>query len=155
MTLYSRFANKESLLRAVVDDRAAAWSEAASKQNWVLGTTLEQRLKHHMTVVMTWGMSEEIRAFDRLLANAPAEVARPFNEVRYSLILDVLAKEIAEFTAAEDSPAQNPKQVASDLVALVSGWFRIQLAMREVTEKEAIAFGHHAVDVMLAARSAW
>lgn len=155
MTLYGRFASKAILLRAVVEDRAAAWSKAASEQNWVPGATLEQRLKHHLTVVMTWGMSEEIRAFDRLLANAPSEVARPLNEVRYNLIVNALASDIREFTAADGQPARDPRQVAFDLVAMVSGWLRIQLAMREVGKSEALAFGHHAVDVLIAARSAW
>jgi TetR/AcrR family transcriptional regulator, mexJK operon transcriptional repressor len=155
MTLYGRFPSKEILLRAVVEDRAAAWSKAASEQNWLLGTTLEDRLKHHLTVVMTWGMSEEIRAFDRLLANAPPEVARPLNEVRYSLIVDALANEIIHFTAADGQPARDPRQVAFDLMSMVSGWLRIQIAMREVSKSEAIAYGHHAVDVVMAARLAW
>lgn len=135
--------------------RAAAWSKAASEQNWLLGKTLEDRLKHHLTVVMTWGMSEEIRAFDRLLANAPPEVARPLNEVRYSLIVDALANEIIQFTEADGQPARDPRQVAFDLMSMVPGWLRIQIAMREVSKSEAIAYGHHAVDVVMAARSAW
>lgn len=154
-TLYARFPQKESLLHAVVEDRAAAWSAEASKRNWMLGDTLEQRLKHYMGIVMSWAMADEVRAFDRLLASAPADVGRPLYEIRYRGMVDLLADEIERFTRTEARPAKDPRQVAVDLMALVTGWFRMEAATRAPSRRKAVEYGRHAVDLMLAARAAW
>ena len=156
-TLYARFAQKESLLRAVVEDRAAAWSAAAIKQDWRPGPrdTLEQRLKHFMTVAMTWAVADEVRAFDRVLAGAPVHVARVLYELRYNYMVDLLAKEIEQFTRSDSKGAANPRQVAFDLMALATGWFHMQSMVGVVSKRKAIDYGHHAVELIMAARAMW
>jgi AcrR family transcriptional regulator len=154
-TLYARFSQKESLLHAVVEDRAAAWSAEASKRNWRLGDTLEQRLKHYVGIVMSWAMADEVRAFDRLLASTPVHVGRPLYELRYRAMVDLLTDEIEQFTRTDAQPAKNPRQVAIDLMALVTGWFRMETAMRTPSRRKAVEYGHHAVELLLAARAEW
>ncbi len=155
VTLYARFSDKESLLRAVVEDRAAAWSAAAAKQDWMAGHTLVERLKHYMTVVMTWAVADEVRAFDRVLGGAPVHVARVLYKVRYNYMVDFLTKEIEQFTRCDPESVENPRQVAFDLMALVTGWFHMQSTVGVVSKRKAIEYGHHAVAIVMAARAVW
>jgi AcrR family transcriptional regulator len=157
VTLYARFPDKESLLRAVVEDRAAAWSAAADKQDWMPGPghTLNQRLKHYMTVAMTWAVEDEVRAFDRVLAGAPVHVARVLYELRYNYMVDFLAEEIEQFTRSDTKGSRSPRQVAFDLMALVTGWFHMQSMVGVVSKRKAVEYGHHAVEVVMAAQDKW
>lgn len=153
-TLYSRYPNKESLLRAVVEDRADAWSAVASQRNSMAGNTLEKRLKHHARTVMVWSASDEIRAFERLLDGAP-EVARVRHEILYSSMIDFLAGEIHDYSRAEGTPARHPKRVATTLMAAFSGWLRMERLAGSVSEREAVAFAHRTIDMLIAGRSGW
>jgi AcrR family transcriptional regulator len=155
MTLYDRFPDKRSLLLAVMEESKAAWGRAAAKQDWKLGGNLEQRLRHLVAIIMTWASHSEMRAFDRLLATAPPEVARPVYARRAKITIERLAQEIQQFTAAEGRPAKNPRQVAGDLLALLAGWMQLESNARVVSRKQALEFGRLAVDRMLAARSSW
>ena len=153
-TLYSRYPNKESLLRAVVEDRVAAWSSVASQHNWMAGDTLEKRLKHHAKTVMVWSASDEVRAFARLLDGAP-ETARANHELLYSNMVDFLADEIREYTRADGLPARYPKRVAVTLLAAFAGWLRTQRLVGPVAEREAVTFAHRTIDMLIAGRSGW
>jgi AcrR family transcriptional regulator len=154
VTLYARY-QKESLFQAVVQDRLATWWTEEFKQNWRPGNTLEQRLREHVRMVMIIGASKELRAFDRLLSTAPSMFAHTLRQVRYNHMIDILTRDIDEFTCAEGSPVRDPRRVATDLLALLAGWFRMESMIGPVSEHEAVAFGNRAVDLLLAARSVW
>jgi len=154
-TLYDRYPQKKLLFQAVVEDRLAVWGKESHKHDWKLGTTLEQRLKHRIALAMTFTVSKELRAFDRLLSGAPPKEARELRAVRTGRMIDVLARDIDEYTRADGTPARNPKWVATDLLALTVGWLRIQTMTRDVSRLEAVAYGRHAVELLLAARAAW
>jgi len=155
VTLYSRYPNKETLFRAVVEDRLSAWSAESSKQDWMAGDTLEQRLRYYVTVVATWATKPEVRAFDRLLSTAPLRISQELHKRRYDSAFSFLAAEIETLTRAEGKPARNPSRVAFDLIALLAGWFRIETTMREITVEDAVAYGQHAVDILMGARAEW
>lgn len=154
VTLYARF-QKESLFEAVIQDRLATWWTEEFKQNWKPGNTLEDCLRKHVRMLMVIGASSELRQFDRLLSNAPPKLAHTLRQVRYNLMIDVLTKDIEEFTRASGDSPPDPRRVASDLLAMLAGWFRMESMVGPVTEPEALAFGDRAVDLMLAARAAW
>lgn len=65
-TLYSRYANKEALFRAVVEDRRQQWSAESSKANWMVGKTFEQRLRHYTSKAIERALSKDVVAFDDL-----------------------------------------------------------------------------------------
>jgi AcrR family transcriptional regulator len=153
-TLYSRYPQKEALLRAVVEDRVTQWGEIASRRNWMLGNTLEQRLKHHTETVMVWGISEEVRAFDRLINGAP-EPARALYELRYRRMVNLITGVVRELTVAEGRPARNPERVAVTLMSALAGWIRMETMVRTVSQREAVAFAHHTIDLLITGRSAW
>ena len=154
VTLYARY-QKESLFQAVVQDRLATWWTEEFKQNWRPANSLEERLRGHVRILMVLAASDEVRAFDRLLATAPPKVVQSLQQVRYNHMIDVITREIDEFTRASGNPARNSRRVASDLLAMLAGWFRMESMVGAITQAEAIAFGDRAVDLILAARSVW
>jgi AcrR family transcriptional regulator len=153
-TLYSRYANKELLLRAVVGDRVAAWSAVASQRDWMAGDTLEKRLKHHARTVMSWSASEEIRAFERLLDGAP-EAARARNDLLYDNLANFLAGEIREYSRIEGMPVRYPNRVAVALLSAFAGWLRMKRLAGPVSEREAVTFAHRIIDMLIAGRAGW
>jgi AcrR family transcriptional regulator len=157
-TLYSRYRDKDSLFRAFVQDRLAAASAEAGKESSMLGDTLEQRLKYYARIAMTRALTAENRAFDRLLSGrsgTPRKIVRTLYEMRYRLFVDLVAREIREFTAADAHPAKYPERVAEVLLSAWSGWIRLETPQREVPEREAIAFAHRTIDYLLAGRAGW
>ncbi|MFC4312485.1 TetR/AcrR family transcriptional regulator [Steroidobacter flavus] len=154
-TLYSRYANKAELFRAVVEDRRAQWGAESAKSDWMLGDSLEQRLRHYVAAVLKWATKPDVRAFDVLLDTAPAEITRPLRKARHDVIIDMLVAVIATYSRAEKRPARDPRQVALDLMSLLTGWFRIQQQLGTLTLASALKFGDHAVDLLLAARKSW
>jgi AcrR family transcriptional regulator len=154
VTLYARY-QKESLFQAVVEDRLLAWTENELKSDWRPGNTLENRLHQRVQVLMMIGARKELRAFDRLLASAPTELAQGLRQVRYNLMIDLITRDIVEFTAADGKPAREPRRTATDLLAMLAGWFRMESLVGLVNEDDAVAFGHRAVELFLAARSVW
>ena len=104
---------------------------------------------------MVVASSDEVRAFDRLLATAPPAVTQSLQQIRYNHMVEIITREIEEFTLTSGIPARNPRRVASDLLALLAGWFRMESMGGCVSQIEALAFGDRAVDLILAARSVW
>jgi TetR/AcrR family transcriptional repressor of mexJK operon len=154
VTLYARY-QKESLFQAVVKDRLLAWTQSELKSDWRPGATLEARLRDRVQVLMLIGARKELRAFDRLLAAAPTELAQGLRQVRYNLMIDLITRDITEFTTADGNPARDARRTATDLLAMLAGWFRMESLVGQVDERDAVAFGHRAVDLFLAARSVW
>lgn len=154
-TLYDRYSQKQLLFQAVVADRLAAWAEVSCSQDWKLGNTLEQRLTHRITMAMTFTVSQEARAWDRLLAGAPVKVANALRAARTEQMIDILAHDIDEYTRADGKPARDPRKVATDLLAASMGWLRIETLSRDVSKHEVVAYGRHAVQLLLAARAIW
>jgi TetR/AcrR family transcriptional regulator, mexJK operon transcriptional repressor len=154
VTLYARY-QKESLFQAVVEDRLLVWTESELKSGWRPGTTLETRLRERVQVLMMIGARKELRAFDRLLTTAPTDLAQGMRKVRYNLMIDLITRDITEFTTADGNPARDPRRTATDLLAMLAGWFRMESLVGPVNEHDAVAFGHRAVDLFLAARSVW
>jgi TetR/AcrR family transcriptional regulator, mexJK operon transcriptional repressor len=157
-TLYSRYPHKESLFRAVVKVRVDDWEMESSNRGRVAAVSLEECLKQHIKTIMSKGVSAESRAFDRLFNSAfgvSPEILNLLYEMRYQRGVDYLAQLIREHTGAEGKPARNAQKVAATLLAALAGWLRVEISLRAVTKKEAIAFGYYTIDLLIAGRAAW
>jgi AcrR family transcriptional regulator len=155
MTLYARH-DKESLFEAVIQDRLARWWRDDFKQDPTPGNTLDQRLKEHVRLIMVIGSSKEVRAFHRLISTAPPRLAHTLRQVRYNHMIDILSRDIDEFSpVAEAAPTRDSRRTATDLLVLLAGWLHMESMLGPVSEQDAVEFGNHAVDLLLAARAAW
>ena len=105
--------------------------------------------------MMNAASSGDLHQEARLLAAAPEQVSQADWQLFYEHIIDIIARDIDDLTSADGRPARDPKRAAKALVAMVAGWFRMQLFAEAVTVGDAVAFGERAVELFLAGRSAW
>lgn len=157
-TLYKRYVDKMSLLRAVVMDRVSTWSAISTEDGAPLSTDIEQRLKRHAEWVLHWGSSDEVRAFRRLAAGSwqgAAEVAQILHEFGYAAMVDYLESELVQFGTEPRRTMQDPRYVAIALMALLSGWLMLTPLNAPIPRAAAARFAHKAVDLLVYGRAAW
>lgn len=155
-TLYKRYPDKRTLLRAVLKERVAAW--APPQQDAQLSDDLEQRLKQHAVWMLTQATSAEVRAFLGLVASAwkdPEDAASRREVIGYTDMAKRLAQEIREYGPKRGIVAKDPMRVSMALMAMLAGWAGMSGPGPELPEGEAVAFAHTAVDLLLNGSAAW
>jgi len=157
-TLYKRFPDKKSILRAVLEQRVAAWSVAASQQNRVVSDDIEKRLKQYVVSLVIWGTSSEVRAFSGLAASAWGGVGETLSRldvIGFSSMVTFLENDIREFGPRSGIAARDPRRVAMALMAMVSGWLAFRTSPEQAAGKEAANFADMAVELLIHGSSAW
>ena len=157
VTLYLRYADKAALLRAVLEERLATWSKAASQVRWATGDTLEARLKHYARSLLRWSRSEEVRAFDRLLQSSwetPDPLARELQQLLKAPMLSILERDIAGYGARDARPVGDPRRIASLFMGMLRGFLELA-QVDDADESALVAFADQAVMVLIHGREAW
>ena len=157
-TLYSRYAAKDALLKAVVEAQIADWSAERHRGRAPPPSDFKQRLVFYARDVMESLRWDGVRSFDRILrdVNGPArDLAKALYETAYQQSVDDLTREIIRGTQDYPAPPRDPVRVAEMLIALMSGWHTVHDMVRPATPEEANTYAEHAVDVLFAGRSAW
>ena len=157
-TLYARYATKEELLRAVVQEHVESWSAISSQNDDQLSGDLEQRLRYHARNISRWLGAEEVRAFTRLIGGASEtfpEFAQALHTTGYCFARDMIAREIRDGTRSDPQPARDPEHVAESLMAVLCGWRVTNEAVRTLSDQDATNFADRVIDLLLAGRAAW
>lgn len=157
-TLYKRYPTKLALLQAIARDRVARWEKIGVQNYAPLPDDLEVRLKQHAEHVLYGAISDDVRAFMRLTAGSwegAAEVRQVLNEVGYGAMVGFLEREIRTFGHGEASPPKNARLVAEALMGMLTGWLAAREIDGAVSQGDARAFAHTAVDLLLHGRAAW
>jgi TetR/AcrR family transcriptional regulator, mexJK operon transcriptional repressor len=139
-TLYARYAGKDALFRAVIDDLLETMSSRAGRDDHRLPANLEDRLRHHARIMIAaFGWSEYALA-NRLVANAAhnfPEIEKIWQEAGAARYVAFLANDMAE-TAPENAPDWT--FLANLFLHGISGWYRTQLAISPVSSGDAAAY---------------
>ncbi len=157
-TLYKRFSDKKALLRAVLEARRAAWSQAASQENWKLTGDLGEHLAHYAKTVLIWSASPDVRAFAALAASAwsrPEDAPNRFEMIGMSGMIDLIEHDIRTFGQGAGTPAKDPRRVAVTFMATLTGWLEIRGAVPPVSAQEASDFAEALADLMVRGAAAW
>lgn len=157
-TLYKRYRDKKSLVRAVVEHRVSTWSAIQTRENPTLPADLEGRLKRHAETALVWTQSGEVRALSRLAAgtwDGAAEVAGTLHQMGYQHLVNYLEQEIREFGEADGHAVKDPAAVATTLLALLSGWLATRPPGVSIPREETRAFACKAVELIMFGRAAW
>jgi TetR/AcrR family transcriptional repressor of mexJK operon len=157
-TLYARYATKEKLLRAVVNQQCAAWADQARRKQGPAPVDFKQRMKHRARSIMESINSEDIRGFERLVGGttlASGEFARALFEAGYQRGVNEIAEDIVASTRDGRDRPRNPQKVAEMLIGMLSGWYRAHVFVRDIPLAEALAYADHVVEVLFAGQSAW
>jgi TetR/AcrR family transcriptional regulator, mexJK operon transcriptional repressor len=157
-TLYARYATKEELLRAVVQEHVESWSAISSQHDDQLSDDLEQRLRYHARNISIWLGAEEVRAFTRLIGGTSEtfpEFAQALHTAGYCFARDMIAREIREGTRGDPQPARDPEHVAESLMAVLCGWRATNESVRTLSDQDATKFADRVIDLFMAGRAAW
>jgi TetR/AcrR family transcriptional repressor of mexJK operon len=156
-TLYDRYPSKEALLRAVLADQVATWSQDWEPAGGPIPTDLRQRLKHRAYTIMEYSCSGKLEQLERLFASSASihELRRMRHEIGHKRAVQTIAQDIIEGTRGRSIPPTAAARMAEMLIALLYGWWRMQQETRRVTREEGLAFVDHAVAVLLDGEAAW
>jgi TetR/AcrR family transcriptional repressor of mexJK operon len=156
-TLYGRYPTKEALLRSVIADNVAAFSEDWEPDGAPIPLDLRQRLKHRARRLMEYCCSEKYQQLERLIVGGPPmhELRRLRHEVGHKRTVQVMAQDIIDGTRDQSIQPRTAVWVAEMLMAMLHGWWRMRQEIQRVKREEALAYADHAVDVLFEGRSAW
>jgi TetR/AcrR family transcriptional repressor of mexJK operon len=156
-TLYDRYPTKEALLRAVIADRVAIWSEDWDPDGGPIPSDLRRRLKHRAHKLMQYYCSGKLQLLERLFTSAPSmnELRRMRHEVGHQRTAQVIARDIIDGTRDQSIQPQTAIRLAEMLMAMLYGWWRTHQEIRRVTREEALAYADQAVDILFDGRAAW
>ncbi len=145
VTLYKRFPDKRSLLRAVLQQPPAS-------------ADLEKRLKYYAATILVRGISAEVRAFHDLVASAwpsPDDMATREDVLGYNHMLQCLRDEIRSAGHNLGVTSANSSAVATALMAMLSGWFEHRPPSTANEKAHATKFAHKAVELLIHGKAAW
>jgi len=153
-TLYKRFPDKKALLRAVVENRLAAWGQDSSRTQPAPAATLAKRLKQRLQTLLDWSATDEIRAFSRMalgVGEGAQVIARVMRESGNPAVIETLVADIHAF----QPDARDPESVANALMYMLAGWVGSQPLDRVISRNESAAFADRAVELIIHGRKAW
>ena len=156
-TLYDRYPTKQELLRAVIADQVARWSDRWDPVGCAAHADLRQRLKHRARGLMESLCEGRVEYIERLLMSGPGvnELRYMNFEVGHGRTIQSIAQDIALGDPDQPVELTVATAIAEMLLGMIYGWWRMYRDVRPVTRREAVAFADHAVDVLLEGRTAW
>nr|WP_052118003.1 TetR family transcriptional regulator [Novosphingobium pentaromativorans] len=157
-TLYLRYADKESLLRAVLEDRLKAWGEASSKTDWMMGQSIDDRLRYFARTLVRLSQDAEIRSFRTLvdsLFGSNRSLGEQYKELLYRPMLDILSHEISVAAAQTGRDARNADEAAAVFLGMLSSFAFVRLSADEDAEISYDEFAYTVTEIFLRGREAW
>lgn len=155
-TLYKRYPDKRSLLRAVLSDRISAWGEV--DHPLTSGESLEQHLKRIAAKILHRATTPEVQAFWALASAAwssSEEIGGRHEAIGYEKIMTQLERDIRELGPASGIEARDPKKVATALMAMLGGWIEFVAPTSKAPEIDAQEFAESCVDLLMRGSAAW
>lgn len=155
-TLYKRFTDKRALLRAVLNERVAAW--CLTERGPDPGDDLATRLKRLAADILCHAATPEVQAFWALVSTAwssPEEAHQRQDVIGYTRMVEGLEREIRRLGPRNGIKARDPRRVAVALMAMLGGWIQYVAPTAADPGKEAARFADAAVDMLMRGTEAW
>jgi TetR/AcrR family transcriptional regulator, mexJK operon transcriptional repressor len=130
-TLYTRFANKEALFAALVEDRVQAWARRADTFGPPPEDGLKRRLEHHVAIILDCIVDPEVAAFGRMLSverDRFPELERIYRDRALTHSIEILARDIELGARELGYTIQNPRDIAFALIEAAWGWANVRLS---------------------------
>lgn len=155
-TLYSRFASKEALMHAVIDDRVRRWEEAEPLPGGD-EEPIEHRLRHYARIIAHLAANTEAQALSRLIVGNGRrfpEIARSVRALGYDRIVGRIADDIRVAALRDGVPVFDAQDIAQRLIATINGWV-LAYPDEDIPLAEIERFADRTAHLMLAARPLW
>lgn len=157
-TLYARYPSKGPLFTAIVEASLLELSRAAAAREHSLPDDIGERLRHHARAIAGSLVLPEIKVFQRTLLTHRdrfPELSRTIYDRGYRYIVDLVAADVRAAAERDGVPVRDPESIGAMLVSTVTGWQTQEIGHHEPSYEELERFALRAVDLLLAARSAW
>jgi len=157
-TLYSRFASKEQLFRAIIHQQIDFLAPSAWLQSDVGPLDLESGLKSYANHMLELSLQGELLGVNRLIYSEShrfPELGAAAAE-KTELGIKRISGFILDCARADGVPCKDPEGVAEAFILMLRGWYvDVILINREVSAQQRSRWVERAVHTLLAARSDW
>ena len=157
-TLYSRFASKEQLFRAIMQEEIQRLDAATVLKPRSQRLALAEGLKAYANHMLELNLQGDLLAVNRLIASEShrfPELAAA-NAERAELGITRIGRFIADCAAADRVPCKDPAAVAEAFIFMLRGWhMNTMLTNRKVPGAERERWVARAVHTLLSARADW
>ncbi len=157
-TVYSRFASKEQLFRAIMDDQIRRLSVTAVLQVHRRRLGLEQGLRAYGNRTLQISLEGDVLNVNRLIYSE----SQRFPELgaaaaeRTALGVRQIAAFIADCAEADRVPCADPETVARAFILMLRGWYAdVMIANRPVSAEIIDEWVCSAIRVLVAGRGRW
>ena len=158
MTLYLRYPDKVTLLKAVIEDRTSTWSDISDQRVVNRGDTLDQRLRHYARSLLRWSRVAEVQAFGKLIHGcwgSAQAVADEMQAIRTGRMRDLLTHDIATLGVIEGLDPRDPRQLADIFLGMLTAFSAPSALAEEEAAPLIAAFADRIVDILMSGQSAW
>lgn len=157
-TLYSRYASKEALFRAILERQIGEMAPEAALASGTGRPDLKSGLGDYANRMLELSLQGDMLEVNRLMYSESARF--PELGAAAGERTDLGIKRIAEFVqhcaSSDGIPCKNPKAVAEVFILMVRGWYvNVMLTNRKVTPAQRRAWVERAVHALVSARSDW
>jgi TetR/AcrR family transcriptional repressor of mexJK operon len=142
-TVYTRYASKEALFRAVVEDVVDSMSRRAAQQDHLLSDDLELRLRHHARVLLSVYGWKDYRLATRMISDASRafpEIAMIWEELGTRRYIDFLAADMAAASRLPPGSGPDWTMLANIFLHSITGWYHQQTIAGRISEQETDAY---------------
>jgi TetR/AcrR family transcriptional repressor of mexJK operon len=158
-TLYQRYDDKASLLRAVMRERLEAWTETSNSRAVTRRYTVRAHLLHYGRSMARWWQEPEIKAFSELLRECwgiARPVAEEMQKMQRTRMLDVMERDISKYAPKSGANPSNPRLIAEMFLGLI-GAVHSHVEEAGCTNDTALidAYVEQAVGIILDGKSSW
>lgn len=157
-TLYSRFASKGDLFRAIIRQQLEGFDPAAMLVRPGGRLDIEKGLKAYANRMLEASLQGEMRQVNRLIASE----SHRFPELgvaaaeRMALGVSRIADFIRDCAAADGLRCQDPEGISEAFILMLRGWYmNVLMANQEVSDANRQRWVARAVRTILVARSEW
>jgi len=157
-TLYSRYASKDALFRAIVQQQIGEMAPESALHVGARQPDLKQGLIAYANRMLELSLQGDMLEVNRLIFSESARF--PELGAAAGERTDLGIKRIAEFVracaASDGIPCKNPQAVAEIFILMVRGWYvNVMLTNTTVTPSQRSAWVERAVNTLLSARHEW
>lgn len=157
-TLYSRFASKEALFRAILQQQIGEMAPESALVSDAGQPDLKSGLTDYANRMLELSLQGDMLEINRLMYSESARF--PELGAAAGERTDLGIKRIAEFVkrcaASDGIPCENPKAVAEVFILMVRGWYvNVMLTNRKVTPAQRGAWVQRAVHALVSSRNDW
>jgi len=157
-TLYSRFASKEQLFRAIIHQQIDFLAPSAWLQSDVGPLNLEGGLKSYANHMLELSLQGELLGVNRLIYSEShrfPELGAAAAE-KTALGIKRISGFIQDCSRADGVPCKDPEGVAEAFILMLRGWYvDVILINREVSAQQRKRWVERAVHTLLSERSDW